>query len=337
MLRLAVLTILCWLTTACRAIRTPQGEVPLPVIFDTDVGNDIDDVLALQMLFNYEQQQKIRLLGITISKAYPRVVDYIDGYARLNKRGNIPIGYAYNGPNPEPGRYVNVTLDTLINGRHILLPQRSLGQSIPEGFKLMRKLLARQSDGSVVLIAVGPETNLGRLLESPPDEFSKLNGVDLVRKKVKLVSLMGGRYTHEYDFAEWNILQDLPAARTVFEKCPVPVISSGVEVGYKILYPASSIEHDFPGNGAHPLVVSYKVYEKFPYDRPSWDLTAVLQAIEPGNMLFALSPAGNISVDTTGNTNYSPEADGRHRYLTISAKPNAIVDTLVYRTTGISR
>ena len=61
-----------------------QFERPVPVIFDTDVGNDIDDVLAMQMLFNYEKAGKIDLLGITISKSNPYSIEYIDGYCRLN-------------------------------------------------------------------------------------------------------------------------------------------------------------------------------------------------------------------------------------------------------------
>ena len=37
---------------------------PIKVIFDTDVGNDIDDVLALQMLFNYEENGIIDILCV---------------------------------------------------------------------------------------------------------------------------------------------------------------------------------------------------------------------------------------------------------------------------------
>ena len=39
----------------------------IPVIFDTDAGNDIDDVLAMQMLFNYEKAGKIDLLTDTVA------------------------------------------------------------------------------------------------------------------------------------------------------------------------------------------------------------------------------------------------------------------------------
>ena len=37
----------CFLS-ACN--KPTETKIPVPVIFDTDVGNDIDDVLAMQML-----------------------------------------------------------------------------------------------------------------------------------------------------------------------------------------------------------------------------------------------------------------------------------------------
>ena len=153
----------CFLS-ACN--KPTETKIPVPVIFDTDVGNDIDDVLAMQMLFNYEKAGTIDLLGITISKSNPYSIEYIDGYCRLNERGDIPLGYAYNGATPEDGGYLRQTLDTIIEGNKILYPQRSIKDNLPEGYKLLRKLLASQPDNSVVFIAVGPETNLSRLLRS---------------------------------------------------------------------------------------------------------------------------------------------------------------------------
>lgn len=316
----------------CASSSAPETK-PIPVIFDTDIGNDIDDVLALQILFQYEVEKKIDLLGITISKSYPRVVEYVDGYAALNARADIPLGFAYNGVNPEPHKYVPVTLDTLVNGSPVLMPKRKLDASIPEGYLLMRKLLAGQADSSVVLIVVGPETNLSRLLESKPDEFSALSGIELVKQKVKLVSIMGGLYNKDYDFPEWNIVQDLKAAQTVFTKCPVPIIASGFEVGTKLLYPATSILTDFKEGDSNPLVISYKVYQPMPYDRPTWDLTSVLQGVEPELGYFGLSPAGQIIVDSIGNTNFQEKAGGLHRYLKLKNNHPLVLDSMIQKTT----
>lgn len=324
------------LSTHCFA-QTPVKPMPIPVIFDTDVGNDIDDVLALQMLFNYEKENKIDLLGITISKSNPRVVEYVDAYCRFNDRGDIPLGYAYNGVNPEPFKYVPTTLDTLVNGKKVLYPRRSLASDIPEGYILQRQLLARQQDRSVVMIVVGPETNIQRLLESGPDEYSKLTGVELVKKKVRLLSVMGGLYDNKFDFPEWNIVQDLRAAKTLFEKWPIEIVASGWELGNELLYPHQSILQDFDNVETHPLAISYQSYQKMPYDRQTWDLTSVLYAIEPDEGHFDLSKPGIIAIDSDGNSLFKVMENGKHRYLIIpDNKKGKTLKRIVDQVTGKS-
>lgn len=306
------------MSTGCSKTPAAVEQVAVPVIFDTDVGNDIDDVLAMQMLFNYEDSGKIDLLGITISKSNPYAIQFIDGYCRLHGRPDIPLGYAYNGANPEDGGYNRQVLDTIIDGRHILEPARSIADSLPEGYRMLRKLLASQPDSSVVLVATGPETNVARLLQSGPDEFSPLDGKTLAAKKVKLLSVMGGLYGNEFDFPEWNIVQDLPAAQTVFAEWPGEMIASGWELGNKLLYPHQSILNDFENGDSNPLCVAYKVYAEMPYDRQTWDLTSVLQAIEPDSAYFSLSEPGTITIDSIGKSLYAPSGNGRHRYMSVS-------------------
>ena len=323
----------CFLS-ACN--KPTETKIPVPVIFDTDVGNDIDDVLAMQMLFNYEKAGTIDLLGITISKSNPYSIEYIDGYCRLNERGDIPLGYAYNGATPEDGGYLRQTLDTIIEGNKILYPQRSIKDNLPEGYKLLRKLLASQPDNSVVFIAVGPETNLSRLLRSEADEYSPLDGKSLVAQKVKLLSVMGGLYGNEFDFPEWNLVQDISAAQTVFSEWPTPVIASGWELGNKLLYPHQSILNDFPNAYKHPLCVSYQIYDKMPYDRQTWDLTSVIQAIEPEKDYFELSTKGTITIDSAGHSLFNASDKGQHQYLMIQGKENIqrTLDAIVRQVTG---
>lgn len=73
-----------------------------------------------------------------------------------------------------------------------------------------------------------------------------------------------------------------------------------------------------------------------PYDRETWDLTSVLQAIEPERNLFGLSEKGIISIDSTGQSLFAPSKEGKHQYLTIREKNDiqAITDALVYQVTG---
>ena len=80
-----------------------------------------------------------------------------------------------------------------------------------------------------------------------------------------------------------------------------------------MLFPASSITRDFPAN--HPVADAYRNYKKFPYDRPTWDITAALYAVRPNDGYFSLSEPGTIRVDSAGVTTLARSAHGKHRYL----------------------
>jgi inosine-uridine nucleoside N-ribohydrolase len=299
------------------------------IIFDTDIGNDIDDVLALQMLLNYHKHDKIDLLGVTICKANPATVEYLDGYLNFNNIEDIPIGYVYDGKKPEVGRYLKQTLNAVVDGNKVLHPKQTENDNIPNAYSLMREILAKSADQSVVLVTVGVLTNISRLLESEADEYSKLNGIELVKRKVKFMSVMGGHYGPN-SFPEWNIKNDISSAQNVFSMSPVPIIASGWEVGKELLYPHQSIESDFSDPEKHPLCISYRAWGEMPYDRPSWDLTSVLIAVEPDKKYFNLSSSGIITIDKEGNSLFSIEPNGMHRYLIHnSSNTRNIIKTLV--------
>lgn len=300
--------------------------VPVSIIFDTDLGNDIDDVLALQMLLNYHRRGEINLLGISISKANPLTIEYIDGFCNFNSLPDIKLGYVYNGTTQEEGNYLRPTLNATYDGEKVLNPKRSLADSIPVAYRMIRKILSEQPDSSVVLVIVGPETNICRLIESESDEYSMLSGTDLMKKKVKLVSVMGGNYGNEL-FPEWNIITDLKAAQVLFSQCPVPVIASGFEIGNALPYPNKSIEEDFPDKLKNPLCISYSHWGEMPYDRPTWDLTSVLIVAEPEKEYFRLSPRGKISIDEKGNSIFSPDEEGMHRFLILDDSNKELITT----------
>ena len=299
---------------------------PTRVIFDTDLGNDIDDVLALQMLLNYHRRGDINLLGISISKANPLTIEYIDGFCSFNSVPDMDLGYVYNGTTPEEGNYLRPTLDATYAGKKVLDPKRSLDDSIPVAYRMIRKILSEQPDSSVVMVVVGPETNICRLIESEADEYSKLSGMDLMKQKVKLVSVMGGNYGNE-PFPEWNIITDINASQVLFSQCPVPVIASGFEIGIALPYPNKSIEEDFPDKLKNPLCISYSHWGEMPYDRPSWDLTSVLIVAEPEKEYFRLSPTGKISIDENGNSIFSPDEEGMHRFLILDDSNKGFITT----------
>jgi inosine-uridine nucleoside N-ribohydrolase len=276
----------------------PAMAAPLPVIFDTDMGNDIDDALALAMLHAFASRGEVRLLAVTVSKDNPWAAEYVRLVDEYYGRGAIPVGIVHDGKTPEDGHYVRQICER--HGRH---PHPA---KIPDAVQLLRKTLARAQDGSVSMIQVGFSTNLARLLTSGPDRNSTLNGRELVKKKVRSLTVMAG------DFAtakpEYNVKIDVPAAQQLVADWPTDIFFSGFEVGLAVSYPASSIEHDFPAG--NPVAEAYQSYDKMPYDRPSWDLTAVFYALRPDRGYFGLSPAGQVEVLPDGSTNFQPGGQG---------------------------
>jgi inosine-uridine nucleoside N-ribohydrolase len=289
------------------AIAAPtSAATPLHVIFDTDMGNDVDDALALAMLHAFASRGEVELLAVTVSKDNPWAAEYVSMVNEYYGRGTIPVGIVHDGKTPEDGLYVRQVCE--LHGRH---PNKD---AVPDAVQLLRKTLASEKDGAVTLIQVGFSTNLARLIDSGPDRYSNLSGMELVKKKVRLLTVMAGNLAESKP--EYNVMTDIPAATKLFAAWPTDIYISGFEVGLAILFPASSIEHDFPeGN---PVAEAYRLYAKMPYDRPSWDLTTVLYDLRPDRDYFDVSPPGDVIVSTNGSTRFQPSAQGKRYFLKVN-------------------
>ena len=313
----------CWSNTK---VDSNRDLGPLKIIFETDIGNDVDDALALDMIYKYLDTNKIDLLGIMINKEGEYPVIYTDIMNTWYGYPDIPIGVVRNGANSEH--------DAVNFAKCVSLLENDLGEpmfnrsgvdytKVPEAHDLYREILSKQPDSSVVIISVGFSTNLARLLETTADEFSPLNGKELVAKKVKYLSNMAGSFNNP-DHYEYNVAKDIDAAKKVFEEWPTNIIISPFEVGIQINYPATSIKNDFEWAPHHPMVEAYKCYLEMPYDRPTWDLTSVLYAVE-GSSFFDVSPSGEVTVRDEGSTSFKSDVNGKHKYLMVdSAQSNNI-------------
>lgn len=303
---------------------------PVKLIFDTDMGNDVDDVMALEMIHNLQKRGACELLAVTITKDHPQAASFVDAVNTFHGYPDVPIGVVRNGATPEPGKF-NLLGDEKNADGSFRYPHDLLsGEQAPEAVGLLRKVLAAQPDNSVALAQVGFFTNFARLLDSKADEHSPLSGRDLIKKKVTFLSMMAGAFQTvkwETRHLEYNVVKDIPAAQKLTIHWPTPIIWSGYEIGIAAAYPHTSIEQDFEYVKHHPLKEAYVLYNPPPHDRPTWDPTAVLYAVYPDRGYFDLSPAGGVTVEDNGATWYRPSKDGkgRHRYLVMSAEQTARV------------
>ncbi len=317
---LILLTSMALLLPGCSRKTTSEGEPPLSVIFETDLGNDVDDALALDLLYKYQDAGKICLLAVNLNKNGEAPAEFADIMNTWYGYPDIPIGIIRDGADCETDAAVNYAKAVVdlkdAEGKPLFARSHPGYADYPEAVTLYRKLLAAEPDASVVIASVGFSTNLIRLLETPGDAYSPLTGKELVAQKVKLLVTMAGCFDNP-EVHEYNVVKDIPAAKVIFEQWPTPVVTSPYEVGIQVKYPATSIENDFAWAPQHPVVEAYKAYLPMPYDRPTWDPTAVLYAVEGGDW-FTVSAPGCIQVTEEGSTLFTEEEGGTRRYLSVT-------------------
>ncbi len=299
---------------------TSPDKSPVPLILDTDMGNDIDDALALAMIHALQSRGECELLGVAISKDNPWSPIYTDAVNTFYGRGEIPIGVVRDGVTPNDRTFIKQISSLQRDGRP-LYPRTHGEGGYEDAVPMLRRLLAAQPDRFVVLIMIGFATNVARLLDSPADDHSPLDGTSLVRRKVRQVVAMAANFSSHVqqhptlDNREYNIHCDVPAAVRFFNHCPAPVLFCGFEIGEVLLYPATSIENDYNFCPHHPVAEAYRSYKPMPYDRPCWDPATVLAAVRPHAGYFQLSSPGRAHVDEQGIVLFHPQTDGLHHYL----------------------
>lgn len=170
----------------------------VPVLFDTDIGTDIDDAYALAALV---YRPELNVLGVTTvsgdTVARARLAAKLLAVAG-GHWGSLPV---YAG---KPG-----------SEQYMKQVEWAAGFTAPSlhdagAVEFMRKEIAARP-GEITLIAVGELTNVAALLDTDP----------AIAKKIRAIALMGGALYRGHapgskPEPEWNIRSNAAAARTVF-------------------------------------------------------------------------------------------------------------------------
>ena len=288
--------------------------VPL-VILDTDLGSSTDDLFALEMLHRYEQEGHCRLLGVVVDRmgeANAAIADVMNTYFG---HPDTPIGLIREGI-PAPAVWIDYeALPTYTNPDGSPMFRRSVSDysTLPDGYVLYRRLLAAQPDHSVSICSIGFVTCLAQLLQSEGDEYSPLNGVELVRQKVKCIYQMGGVFGQSVE-PDFNLSQGITFALDFFRLWPdeVNMVFSPQEVGENVEYTPEQVISDITWTDAHPIKQVYMTCN-CNTGQMMWDPMAVIQAVE-GDDLFTLSPRGIVTLTPQAETIFTPSVTGNCRY-----------------------
>jgi len=179
------------------------------VFLDTDIGDDIDDALALALIL---QSPEITLQGVStvFGDTYKRA-HLAAHLLRVFGREDIPVAAGVASPLLLRHRPSGVPQAAILDEREILPAISSL--SGPE--LLIQTALTHQEP--LTLICIGPLTNIATALTIEP----------CISMAIGNIVMMGG--ASRIPWAEWNVRSDARAARIVLAS-GIPVTMIGLDV-----------------------------------------------------------------------------------------------------------
>lgn len=304
-------------------LTTHAQPKPVSIIFDTDMGPDYDDIGAIAILHAMADKGECKILATMASNKSKYIAATLDVMNTYFHRPDLPIGVVR-------GEAVDLVAwqkwDSLLVADYP--HDMKDNEQAEDALKLYRKILASQPDKSVTIVTVGFLTNMANLLESKPDEYSKLSGRDLVLKKVKNLVSMAACFNNEMGtFKEFNVVKDAIASKKVFDEWPTSILFSGFEIGVKIYtglpVANSSINHS-------PVKDVFK--RSIPLDpndrngRNSWDETAVLVAVRGYQKYFTVVK-GKIISNIDGSNGW--DAKGKRDSYLVQKMPIPEMEKLI--------
>jgi inosine-uridine nucleoside N-ribohydrolase len=228
-----------WLVTAGMAgAATPK---PIPILLDTDIGTDIDDAYALALVLS---SPELDLKAVTTvsgdTQARARLAAkmlWVDG------RRNIPVAAGAPG-SPLPIAQARWA-DSFSSPE--ILKERAVD--------LIKTEIDREH-GALVLVAIGPLTNVAALLREYPGE----------KRKIRRIVLMGGSIARGYrpgsgPTPEYNIAMDAKAAQVVFSS-GIPILMAPLDVTERLQLQNPYLDEIFARDTplAHALHAVYRLW-----------------------------------------------------------------------------
>ena len=299
-----------------------QKKKSVPIIFDTDIAPDYDDVGAMALLHAFADNGEATILATISSNTFKTTVPTLSVLNTYFGRPDIPVGIV-KGTLPDKDCAQQWAQAIIAKYPHAL----KSNEAAMEAVKLYRKILSAQPDNSITIVSVGFFTNLAALLNSTADKYSSLNGKALVKKKVKQLVSMAARIDKDGRSGyEFNVFVDAAASKKVLAEWPTPITISGFEIGEKILTGIRLIHNDNIQNS--PVKDAFEVAlvrDSNTVGRNSWDQTAVLVAVRGIAPWFGYRKL-NFDIENDGKNVLIPGE--KFTYLTFKQTPEEIAKVI---------
>lgn len=262
----------------------PEGQVD--AVLDTDTYNEIDDQFAV--VYALLSPERIRLRAIYAAPFYnekshgPR-----DGMEKsyeeigriLSRMGASSEGLAFRGSEG-------------------YLPGEETPVESAAARDLVEKARGYTSERPLYVIAIGAITNVASAILMAPDIIDKI-----------VVVWLGGHALHWKDTREFNLIQDVPAARVVFG-CGVPVVQLPCAgVVDRLTLSMSEIEDYVRGRGAIGDFLAENVAACFEdpkgRSRVIWDISTIAWLVCPEGVRTQLRHSPIVSAEGLYSVDHS--------------------------------
>ncbi|MBS1934295.1 MAG: nucleoside hydrolase [Bacteroidetes bacterium] len=310
----------CFLFLVCASTLYCQQQKPVSIIFDSDMGPDYDDAGAITLLHAFADSGKVKILATMASTKYECVACVLDVFNTYFNKPEIPVGVPKG--NAVMLRDFQHWSDTVV----AKYPHKiKSNDDAADAVELYRKILSQQPAHSVTIVTVGFLTNLAGLLKTNGDQYSSLNGKELVAEKVSHLVCMAGKFPEGYEF---NVDKDIPASQYVFNNWPRKILFSGFEIGEKIKTGLPLIYNEQIQNSPVKDVfrISIPMAGEDSAGRKSWDETAVLVSIKGFDPYYTLH-YGNIVVADDGKNTWNDNGK-QQAYLIEKDTPQIVQDII---------
>ncbi|MGE5567881.1 MAG: nucleoside hydrolase [Rhodospirillales bacterium] len=260
----------------------PVAGGPIPVILDTDIGDDIDDALALALALR-SPELDVRAV-ITVFQNREGRADLAWRILKRYGRDEIPIGMGAEMPLIAPPR-TGPVLQTQFPTPNERMPDSQRRN----GIQLLIDTCLR-SPGKVTVVAYGPLTNIALALRAEPR----------IKDKIEHLIVMNGRFFSPG--TEYNTTCDPEAAAIVFDS-GIPITAVGLDVTMQCeLEPADMTRMERAAEGPakflRDLVDFWYGNHPEPKHRPILhDPLALAAVFQPG---LIRTETGRVVVETRG-------------------------------------
>ena len=204
------------------------SDRPVKVIIDTDIGDDVDDALAIAFAM-LRPELDVRAITTVYGPARKRVqllARFVGVIAQAKGIDPDRLPLLAMGESLPLTRFPPERTSELIRRTPNQYPFAEMGgpAALIQGLTAIEvfEKVINENARDIALVTIGPMTNAAKLVQTRDD----------LARKLRLISIMGGSY--QPGFAEYNIACDPVAAKAVF-RSPVATAQFSCEVTNRVV------------------------------------------------------------------------------------------------------